>query len=69
LTPANAGKATSMQWLVIGGGVALVTALVVLRRRLMDQAGPGRITDHDPVPWDGRPRRATDRRDDDTPAR
>ena len=48
------------QWLVIGGGVVLVAGLVVLRRRLMDQSGPGRITDHDPVPWDGRDRRGSD---------
>lgn len=54
------------QWLVIGGGVMLVAGLVVLRRRMMDQAGPGRLTDHDPVPWDGRERRATDT--DDEPA-
>lgn len=52
------------QWLVIGGGLVLVAGLVVLRRRMMDQSGPGRITDHDPVPWDGKPRRATDPRDD-----
>ena len=47
------------QWLVIGGGVVLVAGLVVLRRRLMDQSGPGRITDPDPVPWAGRDRRGT----------
>jgi hypothetical protein len=50
-------------WIVIGGGVVLVAAVVVLRRRLMDQSGPGRITDHDPVPWERR-----DRPDDDRPA-
>lgn len=54
------------QWLVIGGGMMLVAGLIVLRRRMMDQAGPGRITDHDQVPWDGRKRRATDT--DDKPA-
>ncbi len=53
-----------VQWLVIGGGVVIVAVLVVLRRRLMDQAGPGRLTAHDPVPWDGRDRRGSgDRRD------
>ena len=55
------------QWLLIGGGVVFVATLVVLRRRLMDDSGPGRLVDHDPVPWDGRPRRATDRRADDAP--
>ena len=48
------------QWLVIGGGVVLVAGLVVLRRRLMDQSGAGRISDHDPVRWDGRDRRGYD---------
>ena len=43
-----------LHWLVIGGGVVIVAALVLLRRRLMDQSGPGRLTDRDPVPWDGR---------------
>ena len=53
-----------LHWLVIGGGVVIVAALVLLRRRLMDQSGPGRLTDRDPVPWDGRDRRgADDRRD------
>lgn len=52
------------QWLAIGGGLGLVVLLFVLRRRMMDQSGPGRLTDVDPVPWDGRPRRAGDRRDD-----
>ena len=53
-----------VQWLVIGGGVVIVAVLVVLRRRLMDQAGPGRLTAHDPGPWDGRDRRGSgDRRD------
>ena len=56
------------QWLVIGGGVVFVAGLIVLRRRLMDQAGPGRLPDPDPLPWDGRPRRASDHRDE-PPAR
>lgn len=47
------------QWLVIGGGVVIVAALVLLRRRLMDQSGPGRLTDKDPVPWDGHDRRGS----------
>ena len=56
------------QWLVIGGGVMFVACLVVLRRRLMDQSGPGRLHDPDPIPWDGRKRRASDPRDE-PPAR
>ena len=38
-----------LHWLVIVGGVVIVAALVLLRRRLMDQSGPGRLTDRDPV--------------------
>ena len=52
-------------WLVIGGGVVFVATLVVLRRRLMDDSGPGRLVGHAPMKWDGRPRRATDRRDEE----
>ncbi|KFN49735.1 hypothetical protein [Arenimonas composti] len=50
-----------MHWLVVGGGIVLVVALVLLRRRLMDDAGPGRVSTVDPMPWDGSPRRASDR--------
>lgn len=53
-------------WFVIGVGVVLVAILVVLRRRLMDESGPGRLSDRDPVPWDGVDRRS-DRADDEAP--
>ena len=53
-------------WFVIGVGVVLVAILVVLRRRLMDESGPGRLSDRDPVPWDGVDRRS-DLADDEAP--
>ena len=54
-----------MQWLVIAGGVVLIGVVVVLRRRLLDVSGPGRLgADESRKPWDGRPRRASDRTDE-----
>jgi hypothetical protein len=54
-----------MQWLVIAGGVLLIGVLVVLRRRMLDVSGPGRLVpDESRKPWDGRPRRASDRSDE-----
>lgn len=52
----------AMFWLVLGGAIVLVTALVLFRRRMMDASGPGPVVEP-AAPWDGRPRRASDRAD------